>query len=260
MKKVSDCVVKYRELGFNCAESTLMACNEAWDLGLSEEQMLVMGGFGSGMGVKDVCGAVTGGIAGLSVKYAVNTGHESPLLMKKVQTYVEQIQKEIGHIHCRELAPLYQFTNPVIGCAHTCQLLTAVLDQVDAMPMEDVPMHRTMGIHAVGVQAALSDPRWVIVDCREPELYTGAVCEENGLCGHIPSAISFPYSLLRELTPEQAAGMLEEKGITKDKYVCVYEYAPADGFAFTETMYKLGYTHNCRVFDLKLWTKELIKE
>lgn len=76
MDKVVNRVVHYyRELGYNCAESTLHAANDVWELGLDDSVFKVMAGFGGGMGVKNVCGAVRGGIAALSYRYVQVTGH-----------------------------------------------------------------------------------------------------------------------------------------------------------------------------------------
>ena len=81
-KKVTECLHHYfHSLGYNCAETTLRAADEAWELHLPEEAFRLMGGFGGGMGVQGVCGAVSGGVAALSHYYVHITGHQSPLLM-----------------------------------------------------------------------------------------------------------------------------------------------------------------------------------
>ena len=67
MNKISDYIgYYYREKGFNCAETVLCAANDAWDLHLEPAVIRTMGGFGGGMGTRNVCGAVSGGIAALS--------------------------------------------------------------------------------------------------------------------------------------------------------------------------------------------------
>lgn len=54
-KKVTECLHHYfHGLGYNCAETTLRAADEAWELHLPEEAFRLMGGFGGGMGVQGV--------------------------------------------------------------------------------------------------------------------------------------------------------------------------------------------------------------
>ena len=81
-KKIVDCLEHYfAGLGYNCAETTLRAANEAWEMGMDENAFRLMGGFGGGMGIRNVCGAVSGGVAALSYYYVRGTGHQSPALV-----------------------------------------------------------------------------------------------------------------------------------------------------------------------------------
>lgn len=255
--KVADYVVKYREEGYNCAESTLMAANEAWDLGLTTDQMLIMGGFGGGMGTGDACGAITGGVAALSLKYAVNTGHESPLLMKKVRLYIQTVRERLKFIDCKDLGPIYRTKDPTLGCALTVLLITRILDEIDEMEV-DAPAHQTGWLHGVGMETLVNNPRWVLVDDREPEYYHGKLAERDGKRGHIESAVNFPFSLFKTLSEDEILQKFEQLGITRDKYVCAYDYTYTDCFKLTEFLYEHGYTHNCHVYDLKLWAKDLV--
>ena len=42
-------VKKYYQSGYNCSETLLHACNETYQLDISEEDMKMMAGFGGGM-------------------------------------------------------------------------------------------------------------------------------------------------------------------------------------------------------------------
>ena len=42
-------VKKYYQSGYNCSETLLHACNETYQLDISEEDMKIMAGFGGGM-------------------------------------------------------------------------------------------------------------------------------------------------------------------------------------------------------------------
>lgn len=139
MRKVSDYAKKYRDQGYTCAESTLLAANEAWDLNLPEGSSKFMAGFGGGFCTGDICGAISGGVAALSYKYVRVNGHESPLLEKKVSTFLSEVQKRCGSKLCKELQPKY-FTEED-NCTPTVLAITEILDEVEAMEFEDVPEH-----------------------------------------------------------------------------------------------------------------------
>ena len=63
-KNIQECLMTYyKGKGMNCAETTLLAANEAWNLEIPEDSVKLMGGFGGGMGSGTVCGAISGGIA-----------------------------------------------------------------------------------------------------------------------------------------------------------------------------------------------------
>ncbi|WP_285943197.1 C-GCAxxG-C-C family (seleno)protein, partial [Faecalibaculum rodentium] len=66
----------YREGGYNCAESVLHAANEYYGLGLHEHDMRCMAGFGGGMFVGSVCGALVGAQAALSAMIIEVKAHD----------------------------------------------------------------------------------------------------------------------------------------------------------------------------------------
>ncbi len=69
MKTKSEVAMEKFLAGYNCAQSVLFAFGP--DLGLDGETSLKLAtGFGAGMGRRgEVCGAVTGGILALGLKY-----------------------------------------------------------------------------------------------------------------------------------------------------------------------------------------------
>ncbi|HRX15740.1 MAG TPA: C-GCAxxG-C-C family protein, partial [Spirochaetota bacterium] len=76
-------VNKFKE-GFNCSQSVLFSFADR--LGISEDNALkIMTGFGAGMGRRqEICGAVSGGIAVLSMLYG-RTGSDDK--QKSEETY-----------------------------------------------------------------------------------------------------------------------------------------------------------------------------
>jgi C_GCAxxG_C_C family probable redox protein len=94
------------EKGFNCSQAVLSAFAE--DLGLDCGLALkVSSGFGGGIGRGgDVCGAVTGAIMALGLRFM--SLEEEPLqaklaVYKKVQEFKKKYKKKNGSILCREL-------------------------------------------------------------------------------------------------------------------------------------------------------------
>ena len=65
------------DIDLNCAEKMLYGANWAYDLKLTPEALKLAAGFGGGMGVESICGAITGGIMVLSHLYVKQRSHES---------------------------------------------------------------------------------------------------------------------------------------------------------------------------------------
>jgi C_GCAxxG_C_C family probable redox protein len=91
--------------GYNCAQSVLLTMFEQWN-GKSDVIPKIATGFGGGIGrCGSVCGALSGGIMALGIKYGTN----EPSLEKRLKTYklaqkfYRQFEKEHGSVLCREL-------------------------------------------------------------------------------------------------------------------------------------------------------------
>ena len=92
--------------GYNCSQSLLGAFAGDFNIDLSFALKL-SSGFGGGMGrLRETCGAVTGGIMVLSLKYGychVDAYDEKSKLYKIVQDFVADFKSELGTSICREL-------------------------------------------------------------------------------------------------------------------------------------------------------------
>lgn len=103
-----DLAVNYFNNRFHCSQAVFAAF--APELGLAEEQALKIGAsFGSGMCKGEVCGAVTGALMALGLKY----GHsDSADIESKVNTsrltvlLLERFKKENGSYLCKDLLGL----------------------------------------------------------------------------------------------------------------------------------------------------------
>jgi C_GCAxxG_C_C family probable redox protein len=92
--------------GFNCSQSVFAAYSE--ELGMSREQALrVSCGFGAGMGrMCETCGAVTGAIMALGLKYGKVRPEDEPA-KEKTYALVNELAREFkarnGTVVCKEL-------------------------------------------------------------------------------------------------------------------------------------------------------------
>ena len=77
-------------------------------------------GFGGGMFIGSICGALVGCVAALS-KYIVKTkAHETQDLRENIQNICIQFKKELGALDCAHVKALHH--DPQKGCLHTCLL------------------------------------------------------------------------------------------------------------------------------------------
>ncbi|MCX6089548.1 MAG: C-GCAxxG-C-C family protein [Candidatus Atribacteria bacterium] len=97
---------EYHKKGFNCCESTILGLCDWLHIQTDVLPQLATG-FGGGLGhTGEVCGAVTGSIMALGLKY----GRKEPTdkktrddLYKMVEHFLDDVKKELGTIKCLEL-------------------------------------------------------------------------------------------------------------------------------------------------------------
>lgn len=95
--------------GYNCAQAVFGAFCEDFGLDL-DTAMKLSSGFGGGIGrLREVCGAVSGAVMVLNMKYGYTspTDNEAKMLhYKRVQDIAGRFSAENGSIICRELLGL----------------------------------------------------------------------------------------------------------------------------------------------------------
>jgi C_GCAxxG_C_C family probable redox protein len=97
--------VIYFQKGYNCAQSVLLTMAEHWH----EKSGLIpkIGtAFGGGMGrCGSVCGALTGGIMALGIKFGTNepSAEERKEVYELAQKFYKRFEKEHGSVLCHEL-------------------------------------------------------------------------------------------------------------------------------------------------------------
>jgi len=90
--------VQLFENGYVCSQAVFAAFSE--DYGLSKEQALKIGAcFGSGMRKGEVCGACTGALMALGLKYGDDKAKSNEVCDK----FLDEFKNENGSIICRDL-------------------------------------------------------------------------------------------------------------------------------------------------------------
>ena len=92
---------------YNCAESTLLAANDHYDLSLTVEDAKLMGGFGGGLASGLACGALCGSLAVLGKLVLHGPAHKQPDFRALCAEYVNAFRETMGGTECRELKSSY---------------------------------------------------------------------------------------------------------------------------------------------------------
>lgn len=97
MKYIDDAVQLFAD-GYMCSQAVFAAFSE--ELGLPKEQALKIGAcFGSGMRKAEVCGACTGALMALGLKY----GESKAKSDEACERFLDEFEKENGSFICRDL-------------------------------------------------------------------------------------------------------------------------------------------------------------
>lgn len=104
-----DRVVKYydKKYDLNCAECMLIAVSEEYNLNISKESLKLMGGFGGGLGVGNICGALTGGSAAIGLMFIKERGHKDLHVKAMCGEFIEKFKEEMSTIDCIPLKEKY---------------------------------------------------------------------------------------------------------------------------------------------------------
>ena len=106
MSTKAEQAIAFHNKGYNCAQA--VACAFCKEFGIEEEEMFrISEGFGFGMGMMEVCGALSGMIMIIGLENSVgNLDNGKPTkadTYKKVKEYVKKFQEQNGSYLCREL-------------------------------------------------------------------------------------------------------------------------------------------------------------
>ena len=112
----------------NCAETILYGANEAYKIGLDSDALKMAAGFGGGMAIESVCGALTGSIMVLGMLFVEERAHQSPRLKELVKELLVRYREEMGSIQCDVLKESYRTEEK--KCREVVEKAAMVLDEV----------------------------------------------------------------------------------------------------------------------------------
>lgn len=113
---------------YNCAEKLLYAANQAYGLHLDANALKVSAGFGGGMAIENVCGALTASIMVLGILFVKDRAHESSRIKDLTKELFNTYKKEMGDINCAYLKAHHR--NEEIKCRNIIVKAAEILDQI----------------------------------------------------------------------------------------------------------------------------------
>ena len=117
-----------KEHDYNCAESILYGANQVYDLGLDKNALKMAAGFGGGVGIEAICGALTGGVMVLGRMFTEDRAHASPRVKELTIELIERFRREMGEIDCTPLKERYRTEE--LGCRNVILKGAQVLERI----------------------------------------------------------------------------------------------------------------------------------
>lgn len=104
MDKTQEALALFSQ-GYNCSQAVLAVFSE--DLGMAESTALkIATGFGSGIRRAEVCGAVTGGVMAIGLKYGHSVKGDTDTKLSaygKTEAFMKAFEDKKGSVICRDL-------------------------------------------------------------------------------------------------------------------------------------------------------------
>ena len=105
MSTKAEYAIELHDKGYNCAQA--VACSFCQEFGIKEEEMFrIAEGFGLGMGMMEMCGALSGMMMIIGLQNSAGPDGEKLIkadTYRKVKEYVKKFQEQNGAYLCREL-------------------------------------------------------------------------------------------------------------------------------------------------------------
>lgn len=112
----------------NCAETILAGANQAYRLGLDAGDLKLAAGFGGGMAIETVCGALTAAIMVLGRLFVKERAHESTRSKELTKELIRTFEEEMGAIDCAPLKAQYRTEER--KCRDIIEKAAEILDRI----------------------------------------------------------------------------------------------------------------------------------
>lgn len=116
----------YLEHDANCSEAVLRAANDCLELGLDEQAVKLVSGYGKGFGVGITCGALAGAMAALSCVTVGERAHATEGFDDVCTGFMNRFREHLGSYDCAELKSRYR--SEETRCLKTVELAAEVLE------------------------------------------------------------------------------------------------------------------------------------
>lgn len=133
------------EQDYNCGERIIYGANIAYNLGLDEKQLRLFAGYGGGMGVGEMCGAIDSSCAVISYFFVLDHANEAladgrkyiikPMLKEFQTRYAAKMDCYVAT--CSRLKELYR--NDVDKCSKVIFGAAELLDQMLVEHADEMP-------------------------------------------------------------------------------------------------------------------------
>jgi len=115
------------EEDYNCAEKILYGAKLAYGLDIDPRSLKLAAGFGGGLSIGEVCGALCGAVMVLSLLHVETVAHKSDTLKPRTRELLEEFRSEMGCIDCDTLKA--KFRTPEQKCLSIIEQAALCLDR-----------------------------------------------------------------------------------------------------------------------------------
>lgn len=119
----------YKE-DWNCAEHMLIAADRVYGFNLDPQAYKLAAGFGGGMAVGDICGALTGAVMALGLLFVKERAHESDKIKTLTSELIERYRNRMGEVDCIPLKERYRTEE--LKCRGIILEAASILDDIVA--------------------------------------------------------------------------------------------------------------------------------
>ncbi|MGI6031487.1 MAG: C-GCAxxG-C-C family (seleno)protein [Eubacteriales bacterium] len=158
----------------NCSEAVMLAANDTYQLGLTNDELKLLGGFGGGMGCGSLCGALAGGIAILGRMNIKTIAHETDGLKELCADFVDQFHRRLGSTSCDELTAKYRRED--VRCLEAVELAAQLLEEFISGDQTSAPQQEvTVSAEDIKRVKAMG-----FLHCKGTDNFNGRIITRNG--------------------------------------------------------------------------------